>query len=98
MNKLSLIKELLLQLVARIDAGNCSMTEEDYDKVIEQIKHFSMADTKYSKYQACKYLNMCRATFDNHVRAGDIPEGRKQQGFTELFWYKKDLDKYRSLA
>lgn len=67
MNKLSLIKELLLQLVARIDAGNCSMTEEDYDKVIEQIKHFSMADTKYSKYQTCKYLNMCRATFDNHV-------------------------------
>lgn len=47
---------------------------------------------KLSKYQACKYLNVSRATFDNYVRDKKIPKGRKQQGFKELFWYKKDLD------
>lgn len=85
MNKLTIIKELLHELLDRIDRGNCSLNEDQYDEIVEQLKHFSMADTKYSKYQACLYLNMCRATFDNHVRAGKIPPGRKQQGFTELF-------------
>lgn len=47
---------------------------------------------KLSKYQACKYLKVSRATFDNYVRAGKIPKGRKQIGFKELYWYKKDLD------
>ena len=42
-----------------------------------------------------KYLNISRATFDNYVRAGKIPKGRKQQGFKELFFYKKDLDKFK---
>ena len=32
---------------------------------------------------------------DNYVRAGKIPKGRKQQGFKELFFYKKDLDKFK---
>ena len=39
-----------------------------------------------------KYLKVSRATFDNYVRAGKIPKGRKQIGFKELYWYKKDLD------
>lgn len=49
---------------------------------------------KLSKYQACKYLKVSRATFDNYVKAKKIPNGRKQIGFKELFWYKKDLDKF----
>lgn len=49
----------------------------------------SNLNEKLSKYQACKYLNVSRATFDNYVRDKKIPKGRKQQGFKELFWYKK---------
>lgn len=49
---------------------------------------------KLSKYQVCKYLKISRATFDNYVKAKKIPKGRKQIGFKELFWYKKDLDKF----
>jgi excisionase family DNA binding protein len=58
------------------------------------LSFISNKNEKLSKYQACKYLNISRATFDNYVREGKIPKGRKQQGFKELFFYKKDLDKY----
>ena len=47
-----------------------------------------------SKYQACKYLNISRATFDNYVREGSIPRGKKEAGFKELFYTKKDLDDF----
>ena len=45
-----------------------------------------------SKYEAYSYLNISRAKFDNLVKEGKIPQGKKQQGFKELSWYKKDLD------
>lgn len=37
-----------------------------------------------SKIQACDYLGVSRATFDNYVRDGFIPKGIKQEGFKEL--------------
>ena len=39
---------------------------------------------------------MSRATFDKYVSKGKIPKGRKQQGFKELFYFKKDLDKIKN--
>ena len=47
-----------------------------------------------SKYQACMYLHISRATFDNYVREGSIPRGKKEAGFKELFYTKKDLDAF----
>jgi predicted DNA-binding transcriptional regulator AlpA len=47
---------------------------------------------RLSKYKACEYLNMSRATFDNYVREGKIPKGKKEAGFKELSWTKKELD------
>ena len=47
-----------------------------------------------SKYQACQYLNISRATFDNYVREGRLPRGKKEAGFKELFWIQKDLDEF----
>lgn len=41
-----------------------------------------------------KYLNVSRATFDRYVSEGKIPPGKKEQGFKELFWVKKDLDNF----
>lgn len=37
---------------------------------------------------------MSRATFDNLVRDGKLPKGKKVPGFKELMWYKRDLRKY----
>lgn len=49
-------------------------------------------DYRMSKVQACDYLGVSRATFDNYVRDGFIPKGIKQEGFKELSWNKADLD------
>lgn len=89
-----LIKELLLKIVNDIDTGNSNLSTEEYEEVIEYLSEITNKNEKLSKYQACKYLKVSRATFDNYVRANKIPKGRKQIGFKELFWYKKDLDKF----
>lgn len=51
---------------------------------------------RMSKVQACDYLGVSRATFDNYVRDGFIPKGVKQEGFKELSWQKSDLDIFLS--
>ena len=95
MSKLQLVRDLLAKIIEDIDAGNSNISDDQYDSIIEQISFFSNANTKYSKYQACKFLGISRATFDNKVREGLIPPGRKQQGFKEIFWLKKDLEEYK---
>lgn len=92
---LSTIRRLLLQVINDIDTGNSNIHEEDKERIIKFLKDITDKSEKLSKYQACKYLNISRATFDNLVREGKIPRGRKQQGFKELFWIKKDLDKIK---
>jgi len=92
MNKLKILKSCLEQLISNIDAGNTYLDEDQCEEVIEMINHMTIAENKYSKYQACKYLGISRATFDRYVKDGLIPEGRRQQGFKEIFYLKKDLD------
>lgn len=94
MKKLQVIRNLLAQIVEDIDAGNSNISDDGYDDIIAQISMITQGNSKYSKYQAMKYLGMSRATFDNHVRAGEIHAGRKQLGFKELFWLKSDLDEF----
>lgn len=75
-----------------IDAGNSNITEDEAMEMIKVIKSYTDKTVKLSKYQACKKLNMSRASFDNLVRAGVIPRGQKVAGFKELFWTEKELD------
>lgn len=91
---LRIIRNLLVNIVDNIDAGNSSLNEKECEEVIECLKLITDKTEKFSKYQACKYLGISRATFDNYVKEGKIPKGRKQQGFKELFFYRRDLDKY----
>lgn len=93
MQKLELVKIGLQTIIDNIDNGNSNASEEELDETLNMINKITNTRDKLSKYQACKYLKMSRATFDNYVRAGNIPRGRKEQGFKELFWLKSDLDK-----
>lgn len=90
---LNVIKNLLLKIVDDIDAGNTNISEQEEMLIIEALKSLR-TDTPMSKYQAYTYLNISRATFDNLVKEGRLPEGVKVAGFKEKFWYRKDLDKY----
>ena len=51
-----------------------------------------IAHESLSKEQACRHLNIRRSRFDDLVREGKIPKGRKVVGYTGLVWYKDELD------
>ena len=86
-----LIRSLLQNCIDRIDAGNSNLSADEEIEVIEILKKYTNKDRKLSKYQACKYLNMSRSTFDKYVREGKIPKGKKEAGFKEIFWNESEL-------
>lgn len=91
---LKIIRHLLKDFIKNIDQGSCDLTKEEESQILKTLKFLSDKHEKLSKYQAYQYLNISRATFDNYIKQGKLPKGMKQQGFKELFWYKKDLDLY----
>ena len=90
---LQTIKKLLLNIVSDIDAGNSNIDEDEAMEIIKLLKETVRRDVPMSKYQAYTFLNISRATFDNLVREGKLPKGKKVAGFKELQWFKKDLIK-----
>lgn len=92
---LQTIRKYLLQIVDDIDAGNSEASEEELIKAAKVLNRIVRTDRPMSKYQAYTYLNISRASFDNLVRAGVIPRGKKVEGFKELQWTKKDLIKVK---
>lgn len=88
-----IIRNLLQGIIDDLDAGNANMNEEEAIEIAKVISELRK-DNGISKYAACKYLNVSRATFDNYVREGKIPKGKHEIGFKELRWYKKDLDEF----
>lgn len=85
----------LISIIKRIDDGDCNISDiDDMNEVVMVIRKATHRDKPMSKYAACEYLNISRATFDNYVMDGKIPQGVHEQGFKELSWYKKDLDAY----
>lgn len=91
---INLIRSLLQKCIDRIDAGNSNISADEEIAIIELLKKYTDKDRKLSKYQACKYLNISRATFDKYIREGKIPKGKKEAGFKELFYMESDLRKF----
>lgn len=91
---LSVISRLLRGIADRIDEGSISSNPEETMQVMKTLKEFTDRDRRLSKYQACQYLNVSRATFDNYIRTGRLPKGKKEAGFKELSYSKKDLDMF----
>ena len=89
---LSAIRAILKKLLDDIDAGNSNITEDEGMEIISMLSEIT--DNRMSKYQACQYLNVSRATFDNLVRDGFLPEGKHQAGFKEKYWRRTDIMKY----
>lgn len=51
-------------------------------------------DEGISKYEACRYVDISRATFDRLVAVGKLSKGKKLNGWSELAWFPRDLDEY----
>lgn len=69
-----------------IEAGSCSLSDEEATDLLSTISHRAI-----SKEQACDFMNLRRAQFDNLIRAGKLPKGRKLRGRKELVWYEDEL-------
>ena len=91
---MELIKKYLLKIIEDIDVGNSNLTEEETIKLVDAIKKLTDKEKRLSKYEACRYLNISRATFDNYIRKGKLPKGKHEAGFKELSWSIKDLNNY----
>lgn len=91
---LRVIRSLLLKIVDDIDAGNSNITEGEAIEIVDSLKRFTDKEKRLSKYSACQYLNISRATFDNYIREGKLPKGKHEIGFKELSWSKKELDEF----
>lgn len=81
-----MIAKLLRETADKIDAGTCELSEQEALDIMSAVAHKVL-----SKDQACAFLNIKRSRFDDHVRAGRIPRGRKRKGFKELIWYEDEL-------
>ena len=88
---IDIIKSLLQNCIDRIDSGNSNLSADEEIEIIQLLKKYTDKDRKFSKYQACKYLNMSRATFDKYIREGKKPKGKKEAGFKEIFWDESEL-------
>ena len=82
------IVKALKETADKIEAGNCELSESEAMDIMSVLSHQVM-----SKEDACIYMNMSRSKFDDLVREGKLPKGRKRRGFKELIWYKDELQK-----
>ena len=80
------IVKALKETADKIEAGNCELSESEAMDIMSVLSHHVM-----SKEDACIYMNMSRSKFDDLVREGKLPKGRKRRGFKELVWYKDEL-------
>lgn len=85
------IAKELRNLADKIEAGNSNLTEEEAMALLSTCTHEVM-----SKDQACSYLNLSRSRFDDLVREGKLPRGRKRRGFKELVYYRDELEAARN--
>ena len=84
------LKKLLIKLLRetanKSESNNCELSDQEMTDIMGIISHRVL-----SKEQACSYLNLSRSRFDDLVREGKIPKGKKRRGFKELVWFEDEL-------
>ena len=82
-----MIVKYLREIADKIEVGTSEISESQAMDILRVVAHEAM-----SKEQACIYLNLSRSRFDDLVREGKLPKGKKRVGFKELVYYKDELD------
>lgn len=86
------IEKELQHSIENIDAGNSEITEEELVELVKLLATINKGGERISKTIACEKILHCSPfTFDNYVREGIIPPGRKVAGFKELSWNESDF-------
>ena len=85
-----MVVKYLREIADKIEVGTSEISESQAMDILSVVAHEAM-----SKEQACNYLNLSRSRFDDLVREGKLPKGKKRVGFKELVWWKDELDMCR---
>lgn len=90
---LNVIRKLLEESINNIDAGNSNITEDEMFEIVSILTKLNRGIKRYSKRYVCDNILHCSpSTFDNYLKLGLIPKGKKELGFKELSWSEKDFD------
>ena len=89
---LKAVRKVLVELIERIDSGQCATTEEQEMMFLNLCTMIADKDRRVSKYDACRHLGVSRAKFDRMIKDGKLPPGKKTTGWKELSWSLKELD------
>ncbi len=65
------------------------LTENELKMLLQGIAFYG--DDRLNKVEACRFLNMSRATFDRKVKLGELPRGKKIAGWKEQMWSRSEL-------
>lgn len=88
-----IIRTILQKWIDDIDADNSNLNYEQQCDIIRLMSNVNLGqENEMNKTQAADYIGVSRATFDNYIRDGFIPKGKRIGEFKELRWYKSDLD------
>lgn len=82
----NILINLLKEYTSKIESGTCEISEEEASEIMAIIAHKTL-----TKEQACDFMHLKRSRFDDLVRAGKIPRGRKHKKDKELVWYEDEL-------
>ena len=92
--KLKVLRKVLEEAIANIDAGNSNHSDDELDDIISSLTKLNRGIKRISKREACERILHCSpSSFDNYIKLGLIPRGHKEYGFKELSWSEKDFDK-----
>lgn len=89
---LKAIRKVLVELIERIDSGQCATTDEQEKMFLDLCTVIADKERRVSKYNACRHLGMSRAKFDRMIKEGKLPPGKKTEGWKELSWGINELD------
>lgn len=92
--ELEAIDALLMEFHERIRSGRCLTNHQQSTMMLSFLHMIANKDEGMSFAEACSYTRLSSSTFRRLVKDGRLPEGRKRKGFTEKFWYPKELDEY----
>ena len=81
-----IVVKLLHQYADNIENGTSNITIEEASNILSAVAHIAM-----SKEEVCEYLNISRSRFDDLVREGKLPRGKKVKHKNNLVWYKDEI-------
>ena len=81
-----IVAKLLHEYADNIKNGTSNITLEEAGNILAAVAHIAM-----SKEEVCEYLNISRSRFDDLVREGRIPRGKKVKHKNNLVWYKDEI-------